>query len=257
MWRRLPFFLWLIALWMLLWGQFTVLAAVTGLVVALFVTRVFRLPPVELSGRVNLWYGAAFVVMFFFAVLRGSLLVAWQTVNLARYPGTAIIAVPLRTDDDLRWSALIRASALGGVDADRIEAAAEVDPTVSGRQHRLTALAAMPDAKAKEMSWLEMTTDRTLSAHEAMAIARGLWLGDPPLADALADRWLVDVPTMSSWMRDDALARLATASFPADRVDGAFRGQVAQAAARDDLSAGIRRVLIDQGARLDEALASL
>lgn len=162
----------------------------------------------------------------------------------------------LRTDDDLRWSALIRASALGGVDADRIEAAAEVDPTVSGRQHRLTALAAMPDAKAKEMSWLEMTTDRTLSAHEAMAIARGLWLGDPPLADALADRWLVDVPTMSSWMRDDALARLATASFPADRVDGAFRGQVAQAAARDDLSAGIRRVLIDQGARLDEALAS-
>ena len=100
-WRRLPFFLWLIALWMLLWGQFTVLAAVTGLVVALFVTRVFRLPPVELSGRVNLWYGAAFVVMFFFAVLRGSLLVAWQTINLARYPGTAIIAVPLRTDDDL------------------------------------------------------------------------------------------------------------------------------------------------------------
>ena len=53
-WRQLPFFLWLIALWMLLWGQFTVLAAVTGLVVALFVTRVFRLPPVELSGRVNL-----------------------------------------------------------------------------------------------------------------------------------------------------------------------------------------------------------
>ena len=100
-WRQLPFFLWLIALWMLLWGQFTVLAAVTGLVVALFVTRVFRLPPVELSGRVHLWYGAAFVVMFFFAVLRGSLLVAWQTVNLARYPGTAIIAVPLRTDDDL------------------------------------------------------------------------------------------------------------------------------------------------------------
>ena len=100
-WRQLPVLLWLTALWMLLWGQFTVLAAVTGLVVALFVTRVFRLPPVELSGRVNLWYGAAFVVMFFFAVLRGSLLVAWQTINLARYPGTAIIAVPLRTDDDL------------------------------------------------------------------------------------------------------------------------------------------------------------
>ncbi|MCG7413429.1 MULTISPECIES: Na+/H+ antiporter subunit E [Microbacterium] len=124
-WRQLPFFLWLIALWMLLWGQFTVLAAVTGLVVALFVTRVFRLPPVELSGRVNLWYGAAFVVMFFFAVLRGSLLVAWQTINLARYPGTAIIAVPLRTDDDLIMAhvgvtaSLIPGSLIVDVDRDR------------------------------------------------------------------------------------------------------------------------------------------
>ncbi|WP_447949139.1 Na+/H+ antiporter subunit E [Microbacterium aurum] len=124
-WRQLPFFLWLIALWMLLWGQFTVLAAVTGLVVALFVTRVFRLPPVELSGRVNLWYGAAFVVMLFFAVLRGSLLVAWQTVNLARYPGTAIIAVPLRTDDDLIMAhvgvtaSLIPGSLIVDVDRDR------------------------------------------------------------------------------------------------------------------------------------------
>ena len=124
-WRQLPFFLWLIALWMLLWGQFTVLAAVTGLVVALFVTRVFRLPPVELSGRVNLWYGAAFVVMFFFAVLRGSLVVAWQTVNLARYPGTAIIAVPLRTDDDLIMAhvgvtaSLIPGSLIVDVDRDR------------------------------------------------------------------------------------------------------------------------------------------
>ena len=124
-WRQLPFFLWLIALWMLLWGQFTVLAAVTGLVVALFVTRVFRLPPVELSGRVNLWYGAAFVVMFFFAVLRGSLLVAWQTINLARYPGTAIITVPLRTDDDLIMAhvgvtaSLIPGSLIVDVDRDR------------------------------------------------------------------------------------------------------------------------------------------
>ena len=65
---QLPFFVWLIALWMLLWGQFTVLAFVTGLVVAVFVTRVFRLPPVELSGRVNLWYGLVFVAEFLVAL---------------------------------------------------------------------------------------------------------------------------------------------------------------------------------------------
>ncbi|GAA3752383.1 Na+/H+ antiporter subunit E [Microbacterium kribbense] len=100
-WRQLPFFVWLIALWMLLWGQFTVLALVTGLVVALLVTRVFRLPPAELSGRINLWWGLVYVVTFLSAVVLSSLTVAWQAIDLRRQPGTAIIAVQLRTDDDL------------------------------------------------------------------------------------------------------------------------------------------------------------
>ncbi|EIC06402.1 cation antiporter [Microbacterium laevaniformans OR221] len=124
-WRQLPFFVWLVALWMLLWGQFSVLAAVTGVIVAVVVTRVFRLPAVELSGRVNLWYGLVFVVMFFLALIRGSLLVAWQTLNPRRYPGTAVIAVPLRTDDDLIMAhvgvtaSLIPGSLIVDVDRDR------------------------------------------------------------------------------------------------------------------------------------------
>ncbi len=101
LWRQLPFFVWLIALWMLLWGQFTVVAFVTGVVVAVFVTQVFRLPPVELSGRLNLWYGLVFVVTFFLALIRGSLLVAWQVIDPRALPGSSIIAVQLRTDDDL------------------------------------------------------------------------------------------------------------------------------------------------------------
>ena len=43
-WAQLPFFGWLIALWMLLWGQFTWLAFFSGLIVAIVVTRIFRLP---------------------------------------------------------------------------------------------------------------------------------------------------------------------------------------------------------------------
>lgn len=100
-WRQLPFFLWLIALWMLLWQQFTVLAFLTGLVAAVVVTRVFRLPPVELSGRVNLWYGLVFVLAFVGALVRGSLTVAWQVIDPRRQPGAAVIAVPLLADDDI------------------------------------------------------------------------------------------------------------------------------------------------------------
>ncbi|MFE1646292.1 Na+/H+ antiporter subunit E [Microbacterium sp. P01] len=100
-WRQIPFFVWLVALWMLLWGQFTVLAFLTGVIVAIFVTRVFRLPPVELSGRVNLWYGLVFVVRFLADLILGSLTVAWQVLDARRQPGAGVIAVPLVTDDDL------------------------------------------------------------------------------------------------------------------------------------------------------------
>lgn len=125
LWRQIPFFVWLVALWMLLWGQFTVLAALTGIIVALFVTRVFRLPPVELSGRVNLWWGAVFFLEFLFALVRGSLIVAWQVLDPRKHPGSAIIAVPLRTDDDLIMThtavtaSLIPGSLIVDIDRDR------------------------------------------------------------------------------------------------------------------------------------------
>ncbi|TFV84636.1 Na+/H+ antiporter subunit E [Microbacterium sp. dk485] len=123
LWRQLPFFVWLIALWMLLWGQFTVLSFLTGLVAAIAVTRVFRLPPVELSGRLNFWYGLVFVVTFLTDVVRGSLIVAAQVLDFRRQPGAAIIAVPLRTDDDLIMTHVgVTASLIPGsliVEADR------------------------------------------------------------------------------------------------------------------------------------------
>jgi multicomponent Na+:H+ antiporter subunit E len=124
-WRQLPFFIWLVALWMLLWGQFTVLAALTGLAVAIAVTRVFRLPPVELSGRVNLWWGFIFFGEFLLALVRGSLTVAWQVLDFRRQPGTAIIAVPMVTDDDLIMThvavtaSLIPGSLIVDIDRDR------------------------------------------------------------------------------------------------------------------------------------------
>ena len=122
---QLPFLAWLVVLWMLLWAQFTVLAFVTGLIVAIFVTRVFRLPTVELSGRINLWYAALFVVQFLFAVLHGALAVAVQVFDFRRQPGAAIVAVPLRYADDLMMthvsvvSSLIPGSLVVEADRDR------------------------------------------------------------------------------------------------------------------------------------------
>ena len=110
---------------MLLWGQFTLLAFVSGLVVAVFVTRVFRLPTVELSGRVNVFYAALFVVQFLWALLRGAVTVAIQVFDFRKQPGTAIIAVPLRYADDLVMthvavvSSLVPGSLVVEADRDR------------------------------------------------------------------------------------------------------------------------------------------
>ena len=122
---QLPFLAWLVVLWMLLWGQFTVLAFLSGLVVAVFVTRVFRLPTVELSGRINIWYAALFVVQFLFAMLRGAISVTAQVFDFRSQPGAAIIAVPLKYGDDLIMthvsvvSSLVPGSLIVEADRDR------------------------------------------------------------------------------------------------------------------------------------------
>jgi multicomponent Na+:H+ antiporter subunit E len=124
-WLQLPFLAWLVVLWMLLWNQFTVLSLISGFVVAVFVTRVFRLPTIELSGRINLWYAALFLVQFLFAVLMGAVAVTIQVFNFRRQPGAAIIGVPLKYADDLIMthvsvtSSLIPGSLVVETDRDR------------------------------------------------------------------------------------------------------------------------------------------
>ena len=98
---QLPFMIWLVLLWLLLWHQFTPLAVVTGILVAIFVTRVFRLPTVELVGRVNLWHSAVFIVRFLGAVVMGAISVTIQVFDFRRQPGSAIVEVPLRYADDI------------------------------------------------------------------------------------------------------------------------------------------------------------
>ncbi|MFS2242665.1 Na+/H+ antiporter subunit E [Microbacterium sp. OR16] len=120
---QLPFMIWLVLLWMLLWHQFTPLAIVTGILVAIFVTRVFRLPTVELVGRVNVWHSLVFIVLFLGAVVMGAISVTIQVFDLRRQPGAAIIAIPLRyADDILTTHVAVTASLIPGslvVESDR------------------------------------------------------------------------------------------------------------------------------------------
>lgn len=101
LWQQLPLLLGLILLWSVLWGHVTWLSILTGIVVAVVVTRVFYLPPAELSGRLNVWYALIFLATFLFDVAVASFTVAYQALHPRPIPNSSVIGVQLRTRSDL------------------------------------------------------------------------------------------------------------------------------------------------------------
>jgi multicomponent Na+:H+ antiporter subunit E len=110
--RQLPLLVGLVVLWMFLWNQFTVLSAVSGVLVALLVTRVFFLPPVELSGRFNLGWALVFVVRFLADLVVASVEVAWKAVRPRGVTSNAIVAVQLHTRSDFVMTLVAEAASL-------------------------------------------------------------------------------------------------------------------------------------------------
>ncbi len=100
-WQQLPLIAGLVVLWMLLWGTISWLSAVTGILVAILVTRVFYLPPVDLSGRFNVFWAAVFLARFLLDLIVGSLQVAAQAFRPRGVTSNAVIAVPLTTRSDV------------------------------------------------------------------------------------------------------------------------------------------------------------
>ncbi|WP_164990563.1 Na+/H+ antiporter subunit E [Agromyces albus] len=100
-WRQLPLLVALVALWMFLWDHIDVLTIVTGILLAIAVTRVLYLPPVLLSGRFNPWRALLLGLRMMFDVVVASVQVALLAVNPRWTPMNSIIAVQLLTRSDL------------------------------------------------------------------------------------------------------------------------------------------------------------
>lgn len=121
--NQVPPLIALIVLWMLLWGEFSWLNLLVGLVVGIVVTVAFYLVPVQLSGRVNPLYTAVFFVRLIVDVVRASIDVSWLAVKPRLVTSNAIMGVRLRTRSDLilTWTA-VSASIVPGslvIDIDR------------------------------------------------------------------------------------------------------------------------------------------
>jgi len=99
-WQQLPLLIVLVVLWMLLWGTVSAISVLSGIVVAVVVTRVFYLPPVELSGRFNPFWLVVFLARFFFSLVTASFEVAFLAIRPRALRSNAVIAVDLVTASD-------------------------------------------------------------------------------------------------------------------------------------------------------------
>lgn len=100
-WRQVPLLLGLVALWIFLWDHVDVLTVVTGIALAIAVTRALYLPPVLLSGRFNPWRGLLLGLRMMFDVVVASIQVALKAVWPTWQPMNSIIHVQLLTRSDL------------------------------------------------------------------------------------------------------------------------------------------------------------
>lgn len=103
--QELPLLIWLVLIWGALWRDFSLGNLVFGAIIALLVTRVFYLPPVELSGRFNVFYFVEYVGVFLWHVVVASLQVSYLLIVQGPRVTNAVVAVPLRSHSDLMVTA--------------------------------------------------------------------------------------------------------------------------------------------------------
>ena len=97
---RLPAVLWLTCVWVLLWGTFTPASIVGGLVVAVLVTALFRLPPATDRLPVRPLRVCGLLLFLLWDIAVSGVEVSWQVLRYGPRARAAIMAVPLIASSD-------------------------------------------------------------------------------------------------------------------------------------------------------------
>jgi aminopeptidase N len=95
------------------------------------------------------------------------------------------------------------------------------------------------------------------SNYELNALATGFWhASDLDLLRPYVSRYFSDVPRLSGRVGEDALAGIAALAYPSKMVERSTAEQSLVALQRSDLTASVRRAMVDADSQLHEALAS-
>jgi aminopeptidase N len=176
---------------------------------------------------------------------------------LSRWAAGEQLPEGLDGDSDFRWTVLGNLARRGAIGSAELDAALDQDRTMAGNLKWLQAKASAPDAVAKVWAWEQLTGEHERSNYELNALAAGFWhASDPAVLRPYVARYFADVPALSRWVGEDALARVAALAYPANLVEASTADQSAAALGRRDLTASVRRAVVDADAHLREALAS-
>jgi multicomponent Na+:H+ antiporter subunit E len=98
--RRLPSVLWLTVVWVLLWGTFTPASIVGGVLVAVLVTALFRVPPAADRVPLRPLHLSGLVLFLLYDLVVSGAEVSWQVLRHGPRARGAILAVPLISSSD-------------------------------------------------------------------------------------------------------------------------------------------------------------
>lgn len=99
--HQLPLLVWLVLVWILLWGTWSWANLLSGTMVALVVTVLLPLPAVVGGLRVRPLRLLGFLAHFLLDLTSSGAQVAWQALRPGQQRRSAIVRVQLRTDSDL------------------------------------------------------------------------------------------------------------------------------------------------------------
>ena len=176
---------------------------------------------------------------------------------LRRWLAGADVPSGLGTDTDFRWLLLGNLARRGLLEPSTLDDAEEADPTFGGRLAALQARASQPTEAAKAWAWNQVVEENsTRSNHQLVALLQGFWsTPDLDLVRPYVSRFFAEVPRLSGWVGDDALARVVRFGIPRV-VERATLRLAEEALTGVALSPATRRNIVDGASALSEAVVS-
>jgi aminopeptidase N len=176
---------------------------------------------------------------------------------LRRWAAAEKLPEGLQGDSDFHWVVLGNLARRGLVGSAELDSALDQDHTMAGNLKWLQAKASAPRAQDKVWAWEQLSGVHGRSNYELNALAAGFWhASDQDVLRPYVVRYFSDVPALSVRVGEDALARVAALAYPGTVVEDSTQEQSAAALKRPDLTASVRRAIVDADAHLREALAS-